>query len=254
VSKILLVVHQTTSNPGLVAQLLQRQGLELELRCPSQGDPLPNSMDDYAATVVFGGPMSANDCETLPFIRTELDWIPQVLEAGKPYLGICLGAQLLARVLGARVAPHPEDRMEIGYCPIALTAAGKDEMAGLEYVYQWHKEGFEIPQSATLLATGEVFANQAFRYGETAYGVQFHPEMTRSLMKRWTTVAAEHLTHPDAQSAEAQIAAHKLYATAVEQWLTKFFTRWLGLSEPTLLAHSLEAETTTLPSPISGAA
>lgn len=192
-------------------------------------------MDDHAAAVVFGGPMSANDCTTLPFIRAELDWIPQVLDAGKPYLGICLGAQLLARVLGASVVPHPEGRVEIGYCPISPTAAGTAEMGSLHYVYQWHKEGFELPQGATLLATGDVFANQAFRYGETTYGVQFHPEMTRSLMKRWISVAAEHLEHPDAQAAEIQAEAHTLHAPAVEYWLSSFFSRWLDTPS---LVHS----------------
>lgn len=101
--KILIVVHQETSDPGLVGQLLRENGYDLDIRCPAIGHSLPSTMESYSGTIVFGGPMSANDDNTLPFIRTELDWIPIALESEKPYLGICLGAQMLARVLGGKV-------------------------------------------------------------------------------------------------------------------------------------------------------
>ena len=116
--KILIVVHQPTSDTGLVGQILRAWGYTLDIRVPSQQDELPPTMDNHDAVIIFGGPMSANDRETLPFIGTELDWIPVALESGKPYLGICLGAQLLARVLGATVQPHLDGLVEIGYFPV----------------------------------------------------------------------------------------------------------------------------------------
>lgn len=225
--KVLLVVHQESSDPGRVGQLLQAQGYTLDTRCPSLGDPLPETMDDHAAAIIFGGPMSANDCQTLPFIRTELDWISIALESGKPYLGICLGAQLLARVLGATVSPHPTGVREIGYVPIEPTPDGAEILSGLTHVYHWHKEGFEIPREAVALATGQVFANQAFRYGTSAYGVQFHPEITADMIDLWTTNAADQLVFPGAQSREEQFKQHSHHAASVEAWLKHFLQHWL---------------------------
>ena len=227
--KVLVIVHQETSSPGLVGQLLQEQGYMLDIRCPAIGTPLPDPKteyaDHYAGAVVFGGPMSANDDQTLPFIQEELDWISIAIESGKPYLGICLGAQLLARALGATVAPHPQELREIGYAPIRPVAS--TTLAELQQVYHWHKEGFELPQGATLLATGEVFPNQAFVYGDAAYGVQFHPEITRTMIDRWTEKVPEQLLLPGAQSYETQVAAHDRHAASVERWLRGFLSDWL---------------------------
>ncbi|MBW4650185.1 MAG: glutamine amidotransferase [Kastovskya adunca ATA6-11-RM4] len=226
-NKILVIIHQVTSDPGLVGQILHRYGYTLDIRCPSNNDPLPLTMDDHKAVVIFGGPMSANDDETLPFIKTELDWIPVALASGKPYLGICLGAQLLARVLGATVKPHPEEKVEIGYFPIMPTSAGRKDFAEPLYVYHWHNEGWELPAGAVSLATGETFVNQAFRYGENAVGVQFHPEMTEEMLKKWTVLGAEHLSNPGAQSRDEQLQNHAVYAIAMEKWLTDFLHCWL---------------------------
>jgi len=224
-----MVVHQETSSPGLVGDLLRRAGYSLDLRCPAIGHPLPQSLEPYEAAVVFGGPMSANDDTTLPFIRTELDWITTLLDEGKPYLGICLGAQLLARVLGSQVSPHPQGRMEIGYCSISPTPAGQRDMGTLRHVFQWHREGFDLPRGATLLASGTPdFPNQAFRYDKTAVGLQFHPEITHNLIDRWTTLApADQLQRPEAQSRAAQFQAHACYGGDVERWLTGFLDRWV---------------------------
>src|SRR3546814_19197373 len=119
-------------------------------------------MDGYDACFVFGGPMSANDCH-MGGIRTELDWIPTVLESGKPYVGICLGAQMLARVLGGSVGEHPEGMVEIGYVEIEPTDAGRDYFDGPMMVYQWHREGFALPDSCPVLARSAVFEQQASR-------------------------------------------------------------------------------------------
>jgi GMP synthase (glutamine-hydrolysing) len=223
---ILTVVHQATSNPGLVGAILAEMGYSLDIRCLAVGDPLPPSLDHYSAALVFGGPMSAND-DHLPFIRQELDWIPQVLAAQKPYLGICLGAQLLARTLGAKVAPHPDGLREIGYYPIVPTSLGRSVLPQPMVVYQWHQEGFELPHGAHLLAKGCAFHHQAFAY-RRAYGLQFHPEITTVMVNHWTTEGADQLICPGAQGRAHHISHHRLYRQSVEQWLRRFLAQWLA--------------------------
>ncbi|WP_339383342.1 glutamine amidotransferase-related protein [Oculatella sp. LEGE 06141] len=231
--QILLIVHQEHSSPGLVGQLLQTRGYTLDIRRPCLGDALPDTMDAHAAAIIFGGPMSANDSETLPFIRAELDWVPVSVESGKPFLGICLGAQLLARSLGATVAPHPQGVKEVGYVPISPTVAGKAAFGDLTHVYHWHGEGFELPQEAVLLATGDDFENQAFRYGKTAYGVQFHPEITAEMIEFWTAKATELAELPDSQPLDKQLQHHACYSATVERWLDRFLQDWLQVPSPT---------------------
>jgi GMP synthase (glutamine-hydrolysing) len=226
--KILLVVHQEHSDPGRVAEVLERRGHATEICRPCIGHTLPASLEAVEAVVVFGGPMSANDCQTLPFIRTELDWIPNVLAAEVPFLGICLGAQMLARVIGGRVSEHPEGKAEIGYYPIQPTEAGRALFPDALQVYQWHREGFELGPGAELLATGETFFNQAFRYGRNAYGIQFHPEVTHKIMERWTTKGAHRLVLPGAQPREAHFEGHARHDERLGDWLERFFDWWLG--------------------------
>lgn len=233
-NKILLVVHQQSSNPGLVGQAFKQFGYTLDIRTPALGDSLPTTLDQHEAVVIFGGPMSAND-EHLPFIRTELDWIPVALESGKPFLGICLGAQLLARVLGAKVAPHPQKLTEIGYFPIFPTG-NQAYFDSPRSVYHWHREGFQLPTGAVQLATSEIYENQAFCYGERAYGVQFHPEITTEMIETWTTKGAEMLSLPGAQPRVAHFRAHERHSQVSETWLQDFLSFWLELSEPELLS------------------
>ena len=136
---ILIVLHQEHSTPGRVGYALQRLGYRLDVRRPRFGDALPQNMRDHAAAVIFGGPMSANDDDE--FIRREIDWSTVSLKEDKPFLGICLGAQMFARALGARVFPHPEGQAEVGYYPIRPTSAGLALVSDWpEQVYQWHRE------------------------------------------------------------------------------------------------------------------
>lgn len=226
-SPILVVVHQATSDPGCVGAQLQQLGYNLDVRVPNEGDKLPLTLDEHDATVIFGGPMSANDDDTLPGIRHELDWIPIALDSGKPFLGICLGAQLLAKVLGGRVCPHSEGLTELGYYPIEATEEGRSHFADLSYVYHWHREGIELPDTATRLATGRTFANQAYRY-ENAYGLQFHPEMNRKILARWLTQGRDQLSQPGAQPSHVHRRGHRQYGEAVQAWLREFLPLWLA--------------------------
>lgn len=222
---ILIIVHQAHSTPGRVGERLERRGYRLDVRRPALGDPLPDTLSSYAGAVVFGGPMSAND--DLPFVRAEIDFIAKALEAETPLLGICLGAQMMAKALGAQVSPHQEGACEIGYYPLAATDTGAALLNWPSHVYHWHSEGFELPPGAELLATGEVFPNQAFRYGESAYALQFHPEVTREMMCLWTIRGAHNLTKRGAQPGEAHLAGWSRYDAAVCRWLDGFLDMWL---------------------------
>lgn len=224
-----MLVHQSTSNPGRVGDVLTSLGFTLDVRCPALGQPLPATLEGHSAVVVFGGPMSAND-DHLDFIRQELDWIAIALASDKPYLGICLGAQLLARALGAAVVAHPAGQREIGYYPIVPTSAGQTLLSGPLMVYHWHQEGFALPTGSHLLATGSTFPHQAFRYGRRAYGLQFHPEITATMVNHWTTEGADQLSCPGAQGRACQISRHRLYGPAVERWLRQFLAEWLGVT------------------------
>ncbi|HXW41828.1 MAG TPA: gamma-glutamyl-gamma-aminobutyrate hydrolase family protein, partial [Xanthobacteraceae bacterium] len=175
---ILIVLHQEHSTPGRVGNALQQLGYRLDVRRPRFGDPLPDTMVEHAGAIIFGGPMSANDADE--FIRREIDWVGVPLQQDKPFLGICLGAQMLARRLGGKVFRHPHDQAEIGYYPIRPTAAGLAVVATWpERVYQWHREGFDLPAGAELLAEGDTFEVQAFRCGR-AFALQFHPDVTHA--------------------------------------------------------------------------
>ena len=109
---ILIVMHQETSTPGRVGYSLRKRGYALDMRRPRFGDALPDTLGEHAGAIIFGGPMSANDEDD--FIRREIDWLAVPLRENKPFLGICLGAQMLAHHLGSRVYRHPDGHAEVG--------------------------------------------------------------------------------------------------------------------------------------------
>ena len=225
--RILLIVHQARSTPGRIGRALRARGYALDVRRPALGDPLPSSMDGHAGAIVFGGPMNVSQTKEHPYLRTEMDWIPLALESDKPFLGVCLGAQMLAQVLGARVRLHPAGWHEIGYFPVHPTPAGAALFEPGLHVYQWHSYGFGLPRGAALLARGERFKNQAFSYGRAAYAIQFHPEVTAKTVDRWTTVAAHRLKDRGAQPRTAQLAQIRRFEPGMRAWLGTFLAAWL---------------------------
>ena len=243
---VLIVLHQEHSTAGRIGRLLRGGGVPLDIRWPRYGDPLPDTMADHAGAIVFGGPMSANDPDD--YIRREIDWIGVPLREEAPFLGVCLGAQMLARHLGQPVFPHPEGRVEIGYYPITPTAEAERLFAGTfpRHVYQWHREGFVTPPGAVSLATGLDFECQAFRLGR-AFGVQFHPEVTYAMMCRWTVTGAARMGQPGAFPRRGHLEGWFTHDGAVARWTDLFLRVWLaGGAEPAPAPapaeHALTAE------------
>ncbi len=224
---VLVVLHQEQSTPGRVGALLEREGHELDVRRPRFGDPLPATLRGHAGAIYFGGPMSANDSDD--FIRTEIDWIGVPLKENRPFLGVCLGAQMLARHLGHRVFGHADGRAEIGYYPVDPTPDGQALCAAPfpAHVYQWHREGFDLPRGARLLAGGEDFPVQACQVGESAFGLQFHPEVTYAMMCRWTVKAVALMGSPGAKPAPEHRDGWFQHDPAIARWTPAFLRRWL---------------------------
>lgn len=230
---ILIIVHQAHSTSGRVGHWLRQNGYALDVRCPAIGTPLPPSLAPYAGVIVCGGPMSANDHE--PYLSEEIDCIERTLLANIPYLGICLGAQLLCRALGGTVAKHPGGEVEIGYYPIRPTSAGLDIAARIGaawpgHVYHWHHEGADLPSGTRCLAMGSTFPNQAFCAGDSAFGIQFHPEVTYATMCRWTTTSVDKMNHPGARMPPDHLAGWYQHDRDVNLWMGAFLAGWISRS------------------------
>lgn len=221
--------HVAFEDLGLIAPLLEPAGYEVRLVSAPLDDltEIQPRTDDLL--IVLGGPIGAYEQDLYPFLHAELDLIGRSLDAGSRYLGICLGAQLLAKALGARVYPGPGGK-EIGFHPIALTPAGAaSPLAPLDgrEVLHWHGDTFELPRGAERLASSALYENQAFRLGERVLGLQFHIETDPAVLETWLVGHAGELA-----AAGVDLTAFRARAVAVRDGLVaagmRVLTDWLG--------------------------
>lgn len=234
-----MIQHIACEPPGAYEQELLAQEIEFDRVQIDEGQPLP-SWRDYAGIVAMGGPMSANDERLLPWLAAEKHEIATAVRSGLPYWGVCLGAQLLAASLGARV--HRGRQPELGiYDDLSLApAAGQDPVfAGLPSpmrTFQWHGETFELPDGATLLASSAAYPHQAFQV-RRAYGLQFHMEVSPSLARSWLELPA-YAAELEAAKGAAALAALTAELPALEDVVPlarQLFGRWI---EKVLLADA----------------
>jgi GMP synthase (glutamine-hydrolysing) len=187
-SRILVFQHVAAEPLGTLDPLIRRRGHRIRfVNFERQPDAQP-SMERYNGLIVLGGPMNVEEQARRPHLRTELEVIDQALAQGKPVLGICLGAQLLAHALGAAVVRNRQP--EIGWYDLEANAQGLADpvlsgLGGRSQVFQWHSRTFQLPHGATHLASTTTCTNQAFRYASNTYGFQFHLEMDQALIERW---------------------------------------------------------------------
>ena len=189
--KLLVFQHVAFELLGTLHPLLKHRGFRIRYVNFEREPHAQPVVDRYNGLVVLGGPMNCDQTRRFPHLATEIAAIQRAVELGIPVLGICLGAQLLARALGAKVRPNSVK--EIGWYPLNTTpAAAKDPLLGLvesgQPIFQWHGDTFEIPRGAVHLASTPSCMNQAFRFGKRAYGFQFHLEVDRALIDRWLNV------------------------------------------------------------------
>ena len=191
--RLLVFQHVAVEPLGTLDALIRARGHRIRFHNFERDPDAQPDVDRYRGLIVLGGPMNVEDQHRRPHLKTELKAIERALEQGKPVLGICLGAQLLAHVLGAHVRRHR--RPEIGWYDMHLSEAGRTDpvlgAAGATLpVFQWHSYSFELPDRATHLASTETCEQQAFRFGSNAYGFQFHLEADAPVIERWLGLAS----------------------------------------------------------------
>ncbi len=189
--KLLVCQHVAFEILGTLNPLFKAAGFRMRyVNFGRHPDAQPH-LDGYHGLVILGGPMSVDEVGDHPHLSTELRLIERAIETHIPVLGICLGAQLIAKALGARVEQNPE--REIGWYPVTLTAAARADpllqhFRATEQLFQWHRDTFDIPRGAVHLASSPQCSSQAFRYGTNIYGFQFHLEADEHLIERWLRV------------------------------------------------------------------
>lgn len=189
--KILVFQHVPYEPLGTLDPLLKRSGFRIRYVNFGREPQRKVDLERYAAVIVLGGPMNVDETDRFPYLSHELDIIREALDKDMSVLGVCLGAQLLAKALGGRVFQNK--KKEIGWFDVELTPEGTDDavLSGFDRrqeVFQWHVDGIELPASCRHLARSERSEVQAFSYGEHAYGFQFHLEVDEPLVGRWLSV------------------------------------------------------------------
>ena len=231
--KALLILHQKRSHSGDIGKKLIERGYSLDIRKPCIGDKLPDNLEDHSLVVIFGGPMSVND-HNFSFIKYEMEWLKIVIESGKPFLGICLGAQMLAKHLGGDVKNLDCNSAEIGFYEILPENSGVEIFNNQKFFYQFHDEGFDLPKNTTLLASGKKFKVQAFQY-KSCYAIQFHPEVNFKLHLEWLYYIL--FTNPKrlfvkgSQNLIYQMYLRIKYNNKISKWLDTFLDQYLLKSQ-----------------------
>ncbi|HJU57614.1 MAG TPA: type 1 glutamine amidotransferase [Actinomycetota bacterium] len=190
---VVLIGHADWETFGVAPATLEAAEIPWIEHLAHASEALP-SPNDVSAILVFGGDMNVDMIDRYPFLEREREFIGVALETGIPYLGICLGGQMLARALDHPV--HSAGVREIGFKPLHPTEEGREDplfsvFEDADTVFHWHQDWFDLPEGATLLATGDEVPTQSFRYGDRAWGTQFHFEIDRAELDLWLKTAGE---------------------------------------------------------------
>ena len=192
--KSILVLQHVAHEPlGTLHALLRTAGFRIRYVNYSREPEASVSMMRYDGLIVLGGPMGVYEADRHPHLAREIELVREAMAQEKPVLGICLGAQIIAQALGAQVGPLPVK--EIGWYEVALTEAGRSDpmlsqLGPDEPIFQWHGDGFALPEGAIRLATSAACPHQAFRFGPNVYALQFHLEVDSGMVDRWLDLPA----------------------------------------------------------------
>ncbi len=189
--QVLIVKNIPLEGPGTIEDFLRERGIPYTIAELSKGETVEDT-GLYSHLVVMGGPMAVYEMDRYPYLRGEAELIRSFIDEGKAVLGVCLGAQMVAHCLGARV--YPGEVKEIGWYEVDITPEGMEDGAfstlavegrPVAEVFQWHGDTFDMPEGAVRIASSSSYPNQAFRYGSRVYALQFHIEVTPEILREW---------------------------------------------------------------------
>ncbi len=190
-ASVLIIKNITTEGPGTIEDCLKEKGLPYRIVEFSKDGEVAGT-GEYTHLVVMGGPMAVYEMDEYPYLRKETELIRSFIESGRAVFGVCLGAQMIAHALGARV--YPGGTKETGWYKVDITPEGMEDPAfsslsvdnaPVADVFQWHGDTFDLPRDAVRIASSDAYPNQAFRYGRNVYALQFHIEVTPAVIREW---------------------------------------------------------------------
>lgn len=228
--KTLILCHKSRHDAGAFEAMLRARGADVEIRLAYDEGVADINAKEHDLTIFMGGPMGAYQADLFPYLNEEVDYIEKRLAANKPYLGICLGGQLMARAMGAENYPGKNGK-ELGWHTINVNEAGEKTAvkyfdASLSPMMQWHGDTFDLPKEATLLASSDLYQNQIFSYGDKALGFQCHPEVTNTNIELWLALGQSELQQVGLNVPLLREQTRE-NLPVLDKQRTKFFNEWL---------------------------
>jgi len=225
----LVIQHLDIEPPALIGELLSAAGHSLRTLHVDTGDSLPADTSELRGVIIMGGPQSANATH-LTYIRDELQWLKKRVDEGLPMMGICLGAQLMAKAAGAVMIPSPV--RELGWFPIYHTIGAEHDplfrdIPNTLTVFQWHGETFALTDRMTLLATHPDVPAQVFRLGQAQYGLQCHVEVNASMIESWVAYGTSEREHLGIEGISLLHKNTSLYLEPMQHYGRQIVANWL---------------------------
>lgn len=227
-SRIVHVIeHWRTAEPDYGRRHLAERGFDVRVVEPWRGEALPDLTGEEAGVLVMGGPQYVTATADAPYLLDEFRFVEQAMAKSVPLIGVCLGSQMIAHVLGAKVDFHPEGCATFGYYDLHPTQEGRAFFPERLKVLAGNAQGWDMPAGVTQLAHGDVFPNQAFLAGDATIALQFHPEVTRPILDQWQRDYTTWQGRPGTQSREEQDAGFAAHDAALKAWYAGLLDRWM---------------------------
>lgn len=229
--KVLFVQHGDTDKPGILGEVMESLGVQFEIVHPYLGQVIPKDLANYSGLALGGGAQGAYEEDKYPYLIDECSLVRDAVASDRPVIGLCLGAQLMAKALGADVRKGPQ--REVGFFEVELDPISEYDpvWCGLPHQFvttHWHGDVFDIPPGGMRLGSSELTPNQLFRYGHSLYGLQFHLEMTPAILGEMVDDSRDYLTESGVDP-DRMLARGRECLPALRDTATAVFARWADL-------------------------